>query len=606
MSSGTVAWFVLWGLLTCVVLVAVAVAAARAVTGDPKVHEWARSRRVALTGRSAPYVDAYLRNARRVRLVGAAGALGLVLALRSGVGVDVGGFAYAWVLTGYAAGCVAAELSLARVPAASTTRVASLAVRRLRDYRMRWVAVGQAALPAVLVALAALAVVGGNGDASRFGANWWSAEAVHTATVVAGVLGLVSLAATEAAQRHIVRRPQPRTEPDLVAADEALRTAAVHVLGVSHLVLCCALAVSGVVQLDYRWTSSRAIEPATTVAVLGLVLAGAVLWCVRLQPPGAAGGAVAPPRFSARSAAATGAPAPDETPAWRTRPRLDLAAAAVAGVLCLALAGLHWLGPINPAVSATALTTVSDGPYPDRAEVTVLVENGSALPVEVVAVRTDLLGPELPSGPASAIVRIESSGSAVTEPWTLPGQRSAALAVTVQGPPCGATAADPLSEVLVPLVVEIETVAGRRQLLPTGSPSTTTLHCRFDLPTGPGPADPAAARAAVEDAFRVVYGGPADPATKATRIDRPEGLDAPGEQAAHGPYATEVARVRPVLQDLGYDRPDHAVLRYQLRDDTGSFVRDRRRGEAVFVDGTWKLTRETVCADLALAQARCP
>jgi len=31
-----------------------------------------------------------------------------------------------------------------------------------------------------------------------------------------------------------------------------------------------------------------------------------------------------------------------------------------------------------------------------------------------------------------------------------------------------------------------------------------------------------------------------------------------------------------------------------------------RLGQAVLVDGAWKLTRETICADLLLASAACP
>lgn len=44
---------------------------------------------------------------------------------------------------------------------------------------------------------------------------------------------------------------------------------------------------------------------------------------------------------------------------------------------------------------------------------------------------------------------------------------------------------------------------------------------------------------------------------------------------------------------------------YGLGGGTGS-IGAGRVGEARLVDGRWKVTRATVCADLALAQVRCP
>jgi hypothetical protein len=53
------------------------------------------------------------------------------------------------------------------------------------------------------------------------------------------------------------------------------------------------------------------------------------------------------------------------------------------------------------------------------------------------------------------------------------------------------------------------------------------------------------------------------------------------------------------------DRPDHAWVIYELHapDDT---VLTTSRGEAVLVDDVWKVTRETICADIQKTGARCP
>src|SRR5690606_8618716 len=102
---------------------------------------WAARRGVALTERSAPFVDAYLRNATSLRVVCVGGALAVSWAFTEATGVDLSAAWLVIILAGYLVGSVWAELALARVPA-TTTRVASLEVREVRRYQASWVAAG--------------------------------------------------------------------------------------------------------------------------------------------------------------------------------------------------------------------------------------------------------------------------------------------------------------------------------------------------------------------------------------------------------------------------------------------------------------------------------
>jgi hypothetical protein len=116
------------------------------------------------------------------------------------------------------------------------------------------------------------------------------------------------------------------------------------------------------------------------------------------------------------------------------------------------------------------------------------------------------------------------------------------------------------------------------------------------------PADRTAAVAEIQDAFRTAYDSSLDQATREAPIDDPRGLAEAAAEAMAGPFAAEAVSARPTVAEVSFDRPGHATVVYDL--GHGS-VRNRV-GEAVLVGGAWKVTRATVCADLALAAATCP
>jgi hypothetical protein len=607
------------GLLALVLFVLLAAASAGLITGAgaiaawraaPRAQAWAARRGVTLTARSAPFVEAYTRNARGLRMVCGAGAVLLAMAAAAGTGVDLQGIAFAWAMGGYMAGCVWAELSLARVPA-TTTRVASLAVREPARYTARWVRWGQVTLPLVLVSLAAVALtVEPRPDTPTTNAvDWWTAGPVRAQTVAAAVISVASLVVTVLAQRRIVSRPQPGDEADLVTADEALRISAVHLLGVTHIVLCLLLAVSGVLHVAY---AVPAAAKTPVVALTGaIVVAAALLWTRRGEAPDGRVGTVAPAPSRPEAGEAVEPAGTAGGPSWRAPTRPDVTAAAVILALCLALWGLRWWGPLNPEVTAHVVTATIDtlavptGPATTRPapqQLVVVVENHGAMTIGV----TGIVVRGRAGGSVTDLVTVDRSGAARGSVEGRPviatridGHATVALLVTVTPAPC--PDGTPVVAPLEPLRLQLSSGVGRSFTVDAEPASPIRAACTVDLPTGPQPDDPAGARAAVEQAFARVYGGTEPDAAKGGLIDRPEGFDVLVAAAAGDPLAEGV---RAEVTQLSFDRPDHAAVIYELRN--GSGAGGARRGEAVLVDGTWRITRETLCQDLALVGVRCP
>jgi hypothetical protein len=112
------------------------------------------------------------------------------------------------------------------------------------------------------------------------------------------------------------------------------------------------------------------------------------------------------------------------------------------------------------------------------------------------------------------------------------------------------------------------------------------------------PADPAAARAAIER----LYGHGYDEITmdeRLARIDDPSGMREVFEQLQSGPYGSVVEGSTVVLKDLVFLSPTRAAVLTDTQVPTypaGAFA--NQVGEVVLVAGTWKNTRATVCAAL--------
>ncbi|MFL6204938.1 MAG: hypothetical protein ACJ739_06275 [Acidimicrobiales bacterium] len=140
------------------------------------------------------------------------------------------------------------------------------------------------------------------------------------------------------------------------------------------------------------------------------------------------------------------------------------------------------------------------------------------------------------------------------------------------------------------------------------SPPTEPVEPPQTMPAaGEQPADPDAARAEVEALFLDAFKGPADPDGAHLR-ERPNvWWDASVRfREEHPDYYEWAKEVYSTVEDVVFTAPDRASVRYTLKtDDPEVPAPGERIGEAVLVDGTWKVSIETSCGNVGLAGIEC-
>lgn len=314
---------------------------------------------------------------------------------------------------------------------------------------------------------------------------------------------------------------------------------------------------------------------------------------------------------------------------------------AVIVVALLGLAGVREWGVLNPAISTSlsgdgAIRSTSGDASPGDAlrptldphlrVVTMQIGNHSRSPVTLRSVR---------------VVRplAENAGSANTGPLpkvvALSGDAQASgllteldldrLAVKIDP---GATLnlrahiwVDACTEEVSPgmslrysLVADLRTESGRTKTVGRDSTFTTSdPSCNaFPLPAAggdssdaPQPADPKAARAEIAAAYSIVYDFSKPVAGRLAHIDDPRGVEEATRDVASGQFGSSALNSSARVLAVDFTSPDTARVAYELRVN-GTPMFGTRRGAARLVDGTWKVSRATVCADLALADGRCP
>lgn len=316
---------------------------------------------------------------------------------------------------------------------------------------------------------------------------------------------------------------------------------------------------------------------------------------------------VAEPRAPRGSEPAAGPSSTAAGDAW-SMPR-HLVAFAVALVVAGVVAGwlLHWWGPLNPALRG--FPSMSTNPELATFQATVELDNASRSPVELTsaALRTPP-GGHLPEVVQVRLVPTDPTGGWRTDdprsrhlPTTLrPGERGVVVVDAVL-PPCEPGGWSWGSPVTVEL--DLRSSWGRRFAQEYTTPGAGTSEpCPVRLPPEVSPpADRGAAVQQITDAYGIAYDAnlPAD--LRLSRIEDSAGIDQ-AMGAAPGDPEADLAGLRGVVTDVSFDRPDHATVAYRIEGP----VTMQRLGEAVLVDGQWKVARATVCEDLAMANVTCP
>lgn len=296
---------------------------------------------------------------------------------------------------------------------------------------------------------------------------------------------------------------------------------------------------------------------------------------------------------------------------------------ALIGVSVLAILGvaLFVWGPINPNVSVDTQTrdaTVADwlaaltgnaGSFgsgqsigPDgRAQASLVVTNHSIAPVELVSIRTaaNRIGVDNRSRGTLAPSIVRSVGV----PVKLAHGSDGHVSVTVDARK--ACLANHGGTVNFQILIEARTASGIVRTIGGNGQQSVTCSAESLPAPGPGPANPASARAAISRAFDDAYDYAGSPQRRRAAVDDPAGLDGPVGQISSGPYAAIAKSIRVRIIEVVFTRPDRAAVLYDLTGVPGS-IGAGRIGHARYVDGRWKVTRATVCADLSLGEVHCP
>ena len=120
------------------------------------------------------------------------------------------------------------------------------------------------------------------------------------------------------------------------------------------------------------------------------------------------------------------------------------------------------------------------------------------------------------------------------------------------------------------------------------------------------PADVAAARQAVTDAFLLAHGAHDESQDQQmAAIDDPTDFPTYWNDLATGPFKDEVNAAVVGLDDVVFETATRAAIKYHWDVPGYNMSFANRFGEVVLVDGTWKVTRESMCQDFALASVQC-
>lgn len=317
------------------------------------------------------------------------------------------------------------------------------------------------------------------------------------------------------------------------------------------------------------------------------------------------------------------------------------AAFLVVAVLIVSGWGLRVWGPINPAISTEvrgagvldAAQWEADEPSvvgldPRLREVTLTVSNHSRSDVTVDRLRVVRSAPapgvKVTTGPLPTLVSAlvsedaRSDGEAAVGAdgrvgRTLGAGASMTIRVRVAVAACDTEEVPALdNSARYAVVADLRTASGRikavgaEHAVTTSDPTCGLLPPLDEVPgqpRGAEPADPRAARLHIAQAYAVAYDytQPVDRRTAA--VDDARGLPDAVGQAVAGPFGSIALQAGAHVVAVSFTAPDQAVVAYELEVSGNPW---RRRGTASLVDGTWRVSRSTICADLALAEVHCP
>jgi hypothetical protein len=122
---------------------------------------------------------------------------------------------------------------------------------------------------------------------------------------------------------------------------------------------------------------------------------------------------------------------------------------------------------------------------------------------------------------------------------------------------------------------------------------------------GEQPVDPVASQTEIRDAMEALYDTSREIGNELALLDDPTGVEQAVAEMRTGASAELAEGVTAAIADLVFATPSEAWFRYDLVDADGGTLLAARYGIAVEIDGSWRITRATLCQDLSLAGGDC-
>jgi hypothetical protein len=119
------------------------------------------------------------------------------------------------------------------------------------------------------------------------------------------------------------------------------------------------------------------------------------------------------------------------------------------------------------------------------------------------------------------------------------------------------------------------------------------------------PADPEAARHAVEQAWIAAYDGPGTNETRAAAIEGGTGLVDVFDELHNGQWGDQVRSARTVVEGVVFVSPTRAAVKFHADLADGS-ISGPYFGDAVLNGNSWQSTRASYCRIVSLAGVHCP